>query len=77
MYMRIKLAKRLVKWIAKPMDHSYEQHMNYESFGWPFSLYMSRKWAVVHKHACKLLPVAYFLHKDAALDQMACEGWWG
>lgn len=69
--MRARLARRLVKAVSGWIDMAYRAHEG----GW----YEMEKWAGrVGRFEQKIfLPVALWLDREAAVDQMIVECWWG
>ena len=74
--MKPRLARRLVKAVSYCMDRSYRRwvlrDLGLTRFEWPESA-----WAWGFRRLSPLLRLATWFDRDNAVDQMACEGWWG
>lgn len=69
--MRDYLARAIVRWVSSYIERSFTCHCNCH-YGY------AGLWAKAGKLAGKVgLPFARLIDRDAAVEQMAQEGWWG
>lgn len=69
--MRTKLARDLVRFTAELMSRGFDCYWEGDTVG-------AERWAFVSKKVQKAtLPLSRWLDRDASLDEMANQGWWG